>query len=102
MHSFCRGTCSSPASQRSPRLRRRLQRSPQGGSMIREILVGYDGSEASGHALTFAAGLARAFGSSLHVLAVVRPPEFGGMVETEAVIEQSRKHQPKRATRSVL
>jgi nucleotide-binding universal stress UspA family protein len=60
--------------------------------VIRNILVGYDGSEAAAHALTFAAGLARAFESSVHVLAVVRPPEFGGMVETEAVIEQSRKH----------
>jgi nucleotide-binding universal stress UspA family protein len=60
--------------------------------MTRNILVGYDGSEAAVHALTFAADLARAFGSSLHVLAVVRPPEFGGMVETEAVIEQSRQH----------
>jgi nucleotide-binding universal stress UspA family protein len=60
--------------------------------MIRNILVGYDGSEASALALSFAADLARAFGSSVHVLAVVRPPEFGGMVETEAVIEQSRKH----------
>jgi nucleotide-binding universal stress UspA family protein len=60
--------------------------------MIRNILVGYDGSEAAIHALAFAANLARAFDSSVHVLAVVRPPEFGGMVETEAVIEQSRKH----------
>jgi nucleotide-binding universal stress UspA family protein len=60
--------------------------------MTRNILVGYDGSEAAVHALAFAADLARAFGSSVHVLAVVRPPEFGGMVETEAVIEQSRQH----------
>ena len=60
--------------------------------MTGNILVGYDGSEAADHALTFAAGLARAFGSSVHVLAVVRPPEFGGMVETEAVVEQSRQH----------
>jgi nucleotide-binding universal stress UspA family protein len=60
--------------------------------MTRNILVGYDGSEAAVHALTFAAGLARAFGSSVHVLAVVRPPEFGGMVETETVVEQSRQH----------
>jgi nucleotide-binding universal stress UspA family protein len=60
--------------------------------MMRNILVGYDGSEAAVNALSFAAGLARAFGSSLHVLAVVRPPEFGGMVETEALIEQSRQH----------
>ena len=60
--------------------------------MMRDILVGYDGSEAAANALTFAAGLARSFGSALHVLAVVRPPEFGGMVETEAVVEQSRQH----------
>ena len=60
--------------------------------MMRNILVGYDGSEAAAHALTFAAGLARAFGESMHVLAVVRPPEFGGTVETEAVVEQSRQH----------
>jgi nucleotide-binding universal stress UspA family protein len=60
--------------------------------MMRNILVGYDGSESALHALTFAADLARVFGSSMHVLAVVRPPEFGGMVETEAVIEQSRRH----------
>ena len=60
--------------------------------MARNILVGYDGSEAAVHALAFAADLARAFGSALHVLAVVRPPEFGGMVETEALIEHSRQH----------
>jgi nucleotide-binding universal stress UspA family protein len=60
--------------------------------VIRNILVGYDGSEASAHALTFAGDLARAYGSSMHVLAVVRPPEFGGIVETEAVVEQSRQH----------
>jgi nucleotide-binding universal stress UspA family protein len=60
--------------------------------MTRNILVGYDGSEAAVHALTFATVLARAFGSPVHVLAVVRPPEFGGMVETEAVVEQSREH----------
>jgi nucleotide-binding universal stress UspA family protein len=60
--------------------------------MTRNILVGYDGSEAAAHALSFATNLARAFGSSLRLLAVVRPPEFGGMVETEAVVEQSRAH----------
>jgi nucleotide-binding universal stress UspA family protein len=65
--------------------------------MIHNILVGYDASEAAAHALDFAAGLARAFGSSVHVLAVVRPPEFGGMVETEAVIENSRSEEPRHA-----
>jgi nucleotide-binding universal stress UspA family protein len=28
----------------------------------------------------------------LHVLAVARPPEFGTEVETEAILEQSRRH----------
>jgi nucleotide-binding universal stress UspA family protein len=60
--------------------------------MIGNILVGYDGSEAAVHALTFATNLARAFGASMHVIAVVRPPEFGGAVETQAVIEQSSQH----------
>jgi nucleotide-binding universal stress UspA family protein len=32
---------------------------------MRNILVGYDGSEAAVHALAFAAGLARAFGSPI-------------------------------------
>jgi nucleotide-binding universal stress UspA family protein len=39
---------------------------------MRNMLVGYDGSEAAVHALTFAADLARAFGASMHILAVVR------------------------------
>jgi nucleotide-binding universal stress UspA family protein len=60
--------------------------------VIHNILVGYDASEAAARALAFAVGLARAFGSSVHALAVVRPPEFGGTVETDAVIEQSRQH----------
>jgi nucleotide-binding universal stress UspA family protein len=60
--------------------------------MMRNILVAYDGSAAAVHALAFATDLARTLGSPLHILAVVRPPEFGGMVETEAVVEQSRQH----------
>jgi nucleotide-binding universal stress UspA family protein len=62
---------------------------------MRNILVGYDGSDSAVHALSFAGDLARVFGSSMHILAVVRPPEFGGMVETEAIIEQSRQHYDK-------
>jgi nucleotide-binding universal stress UspA family protein len=60
--------------------------------MIRNILVGYDGSESSQHALDFALDLAGKFGSRLRVLAVSRPPDFGTEVETEAIIEQSRRH----------
>jgi nucleotide-binding universal stress UspA family protein len=60
--------------------------------MIRNILLGYDGSESAANALTFALGLARAFGAEMHVLAVARPPELGDDVETSAVIENARRH----------
>ena len=59
---------------------------------MRRILLGYDGSNSARHALDFAVDLARRFGAELHVLAVARPPEFGGEVETESVIENSRRH----------
>jgi nucleotide-binding universal stress UspA family protein len=59
--------------------------------MIRKVLVGYDGSESSGHALEFAAELASRFGAGLHVVAVARQPEIGDDVETTAMLEQSRK-----------
>jgi len=45
---------------------------------MHNVLVGYDGSAASAHALDFAAGLAQAFGATLHVIAVGRT-RFGGM-----------------------
>jgi nucleotide-binding universal stress UspA family protein len=60
--------------------------------MIRKILVGYDGSGSSKHALEFAIELAAKFGSQLHVLAISRPPEFGTEVETGAIMEQSRQY----------
>ena len=56
------------------------------------ILLGYDGSDSARHALDFAVDPARRFGAERHVLAVARPPEFGGEVETESVIENSRRH----------
>lgn len=59
---------------------------------MRHVLAGYDGSAASEAALEFASDLARHFDADLHVLAVVRPPEFGDDVETEAVIEQAQEH----------
>jgi nucleotide-binding universal stress UspA family protein len=58
--------------------------------MIGKILLGYDGSGSADLALDFATGLARSFGSELHVLAVARPPEVGDDVETLAVVENSR------------
>lgn len=63
--------------------------------MIRKILLGYDGSSASDHALRFAVDLAQKYGAELHVLAVARPPEFGDEVETEAAIESAQRHNDK-------
>jgi nucleotide-binding universal stress UspA family protein len=60
--------------------------------MIKNILLGYDGSESSRQAFDFALDLAQRYGAELHLIAVARPPEFGDDVETEAVIETSRRH----------
>jgi len=60
--------------------------------MIQKLLVGYDGSDSAKKAFDFALDLAQKYGAELHVLAVARPPEFGDEVETEAVIESSRRH----------
>lgn len=60
--------------------------------MIRKLLIAYDGSDSSKAAFDFALDLAGKYGAELVVLAVARPPEFGEEVETEAVIEQSRRH----------
>ena len=60
--------------------------------MINKLLVAYDGSDSAKSAFNFALELAGKYGAELHVLAVARPPEFGAEVETEAVIESSRRH----------
>ena len=60
--------------------------------MYRRILVGYDGSERGRKAFETALGLAAQHGAELVVLAVAHPPEIGDDVETEAVIESSRRH----------
>ncbi|MGO8755926.1 MAG: universal stress protein [Gallionellaceae bacterium] len=60
--------------------------------MIRKLLIAYDGSNPAKAALDFAIDLAGKYGAELHVLAVARPPEFGDEVETEAIIESSRRH----------
>jgi len=59
---------------------------------MKRILVAYDGSEAAGKAFDLALDLADKYDAELLVLAVARPPEFGTEVETEAVLENSRKH----------
>lgn len=60
--------------------------------MPKKILVAYDGSEAAGHAFDQAVDLAAKYGAELHVLTVVRLPDYGEEVETEAVVENSRRH----------
>ena len=60
--------------------------------MISRVLLGYDGSAAADRAAEFAIDLASRFGAELHVLAIARPPEFGTEVESEAMIEQGRRH----------
>lgn len=60
--------------------------------MYRKILVGYDGSASGRKAFDAALDLAAKHGAELYVLSVVRPPEIGDDVETEAVIESSRQY----------
>lgn len=60
--------------------------------MITRILLGYDGSAAAVAASDFAVELATRFGAEIHILAVARPPEFGTEVESEAMIDQGRRH----------
>lgn len=60
--------------------------------MLHKLLIAYDGSDSAKAAFDFAADMAGKYGAELHVLAVARPPEFGSEVETEAIIESSRRH----------
>jgi len=60
--------------------------------MINQILLGYDGSGSAKDAFAFALDLATRYAAELHVLAVVRPPEFAEDVETEALLENSIRH----------
>jgi nucleotide-binding universal stress UspA family protein len=60
--------------------------------MYRKILIGYDGSGAARKAFDTACELAAKHGAELIVLAVARPLEIADDVETEAVIENSRRY----------
>jgi nucleotide-binding universal stress UspA family protein len=60
--------------------------------MIRNILVGYDGSEPAGKAFDYGLDLASKYAAQLTVLAVARPPEFGDDVELEAELESAEEH----------
>ncbi len=59
---------------------------------MKRILAAYDGSEFADKAFDLALDLAVKYGAEMTVLAVARPPEFGDDVETEAVVENSKKH----------
>ena len=59
---------------------------------MKRILVAYDGSTSSAKAFSLGVELSEKYGAELLVLAVARPPEFGTEVETEAVIENSKRH----------
>ena len=59
--------------------------------MYKKILVGYDGSAAGRKAFDTALELAAKHGAELYVLSVARVLDVGDDVETEAVIENSRK-----------
>ena len=63
--------------------------------MIKRILIAYDGSEPAGDAYDFGLDIAKKFDADVYVLAVARPPDFGEDVETEAVIENSKRHYEK-------
>ena len=63
--------------------------------MITSILLAYDGSAPADKAYAFALDIAKKYDADLYVLAVARPPEFGDEAETEAVIENSKKHYQK-------
>lgn len=60
--------------------------------MYRKILVAYDASAASQKAFDTACSMAAGKGSELFVISVARPPDVADEVETEAVIENSRKY----------
>jgi nucleotide-binding universal stress UspA family protein len=59
---------------------------------MKNILVGYDGSDQAARAFATALDLAKRYEGALTVLAVARPPEPPGMVETTAMLEDAREH----------
>ena len=60
--------------------------------MINRILVAYDGSDFAKKAYDFALDLAQKYQAEVWVLTVSRPPDFAEDVETEAILESSRKY----------
>lgn len=60
--------------------------------MYKKILVGIDGSQFSRRAFDSALAQAARDHAELFVLTVAQPPQIGDDVETEAIIENSRKY----------
>lgn len=60
--------------------------------MYRKILVGYDGSAPGRKAFDMALDLAAKHGAELHVLSVARTLDIPDEVETEAVLENSKRY----------
>jgi nucleotide-binding universal stress UspA family protein len=56
------------------------------------ILVAYDGSPQSEHALDVAFSLAQTVHSKVEILAVVRPPEPALRAEVHAILEEAEEH----------
>jgi len=61
-------------------------------SIFRKILVGYDGSKYSEHAVSVALNIAHCCDAKLLVFAVARPPEPATRVEVEAMLDDAREH----------
>lgn len=59
--------------------------------MFRHILIAHDGSDVARKAFEVARQLASATGAKLSLLSVVRPPDIGADVETEAMVERAQK-----------
>jgi nucleotide-binding universal stress UspA family protein len=59
--------------------------------MYRRILIAYDGSAAARKALETALATAVRDGAELFVVTVCHPPDIGDDVETEAIIEGSKR-----------
>ena len=61
-------------------------------SIFRKILVGYDGSKYSEHAVSVALNIAHCCDAKLLVFAVARPPEPATRVEVDAMLDDAREH----------
>ena len=59
--------------------------------MYRRIVAAYDGSPGARKAFEAALAAAKRDEAELHVITVSQPPEIGDDVETEAVIESSKR-----------